>query len=156
RRRRGAVRVGALRAGDARPGRPDPDVRRAAHLELPALAERVHRAVLHRKAVAGLRPARSRGRDRGVRRPGPEVRRPVSSFLSRLAVVAVGLPVVLGLVHLGGWWLFGLAAAAVVLALDELFRLTRALQPVAIAGFVGGLLALVGAEAGGVGWMVGG
>jgi len=80
----------------------------------------------------------------------------VSSFLSRLAVVAVGLPVVLGLVHLGGWWLFGLAAVVAVLALDELFRLTRELQPVAIAGFVGGLLALLGAEASGVGWMVGG
>jgi phosphatidate cytidylyltransferase len=80
----------------------------------------------------------------------------VSAFVSRLAVVIVGLPVVLGLVHLGGWWLFGLAAAAAVLALDELFRLIRSLHPVAIAGFVGGLLALWGAEASGVTWMVGG
>ncbi len=80
----------------------------------------------------------------------------MSSFVSRLAVVVVGLPVVLGLVHLGGWWLFGLAAVAAVLALDELFRLTRSLHPVAIAGFVGGLLALWGAEASGVTWMVGG
>jgi phosphatidate cytidylyltransferase len=80
----------------------------------------------------------------------------VNSFISRLAVVIVGLPVVLGVVHLGGWWLFGLAAVAAVLALDELFRLTRSLHPVAIAGFVGGLLALWGAEASGVTWMVGG
>jgi phosphatidate cytidylyltransferase len=80
----------------------------------------------------------------------------VSSFLSRLAVVIVGLPIVLGLVHLGGWWLFGLAAVAAVFALDEFFRLTRAMHPVTIAGFVGGLLALWGAEASGVQWMVGG
>jgi phosphatidate cytidylyltransferase len=80
----------------------------------------------------------------------------VSSFLSRLAVVIVGLPIVLGLVHLGGWWLFGLAAVAAVLALDELWRLTKALHPVGIAGFVGGLLALWGAEASGVTWMIGG
>jgi len=80
----------------------------------------------------------------------------VNSFISRLAVVIVGLPVVLGVVHLGGWWLFGLAAVGAVLALDELFRLTRSLHPVAIAGFVGGLLALWGAEASGVTWMVGG
>lgn len=80
----------------------------------------------------------------------------MSSFVSRLAVVVVGLPVVLFLVHLGGWWLFGLAAVAAVFALDEFFRLTRSLHPVAIAGFVGGLLALWGAEASGVTWMVGG
>ena len=52
-------------------------------------------------------------------RARPEVRGPVSSFVSRLAVVVVGLPVVLGLVHLGGWWLFGLAAVAAVFALTS-------------------------------------
>jgi phosphatidate cytidylyltransferase len=80
----------------------------------------------------------------------------VRSFLSRIAIAVVGLPAVLGLVWLGGWWLFGLAAAAAVLALHELFRLTRSLRPVALAGFVGAVLALWGAEAGGPRWMVGG
>jgi phosphatidate cytidylyltransferase len=80
----------------------------------------------------------------------------VTGFLSRVAVVAVGLPVVLGLVWLGGWWLFGLAAVAAVLALHELYRLTRGARPVALAGFAGALLALWGAEAGGPRWMLAG
>jgi phosphatidate cytidylyltransferase len=80
----------------------------------------------------------------------------VRSFLSRIAVVAVGLPVVLGLVWLGGWWLFGLAAVAALLGLHELYMLTRRLRPVALAGFVGTLLALGGAEAGGPRWMIAG
>jgi phosphatidate cytidylyltransferase len=80
----------------------------------------------------------------------------VTGFLSRIAVVAVGLPVVLGLVWLGGWWLFGLAAVAGVLGLHELYALTRRARPVALAGFAGALLALWGAEAGGTRWMVAG
>jgi phosphatidate cytidylyltransferase len=80
----------------------------------------------------------------------------VKSFLSRIAVVGVGLPVVLGLVWLGGWWLFGLAAVAAVLGLHELYTLARRLRPVALAGFAGTLLALWGAEAGGTRWMVAG
>jgi phosphatidate cytidylyltransferase len=80
----------------------------------------------------------------------------VRSFVSRIAVVAVGLPVVLGLVWLGGWWLFGLAAVAAVLGLHELYMLTRRLRPVALAGFAGTLLALLGAEAGGTRWMAAG
>ena len=80
----------------------------------------------------------------------------MSGFLSRIAVIAVGLPVVLGLLWLGGWWLFGLAAVAAVLALHELYRLTRRARPVALAGFAGALLALWGAEAGGPRWMVAG
>jgi phosphatidate cytidylyltransferase len=80
----------------------------------------------------------------------------VTAFLSRIAVVAVGLPVVLGLVWLGGWWLFGLAAVAAALGLHELYTLTRRARPVALAGFAGALLALGGAEAGGPRWMVAG
>jgi phosphatidate cytidylyltransferase len=80
----------------------------------------------------------------------------VTGFLSRIAVVAVGLPVVLGLVWLGGWWLFGLAAVATALGLHELYTLTRRARPVALAGFAGALLALWGAEAGGPRWMVAG
>ena len=33
----------------------------------------------------------------------------MNQFLSRVLVTVVGLPVVLGFIYLGGWWLFGLA-----------------------------------------------
>jgi len=80
----------------------------------------------------------------------------VSNALSRLLVAAVGIPVVIGLVYLGGWWVFALAAVAATIALHEFWLLARPLRPLAPAGYVGGLLALVGAELGGVTWMVGG
>jgi phosphatidate cytidylyltransferase len=80
----------------------------------------------------------------------------LGNALSRLLVAAVGIPVVLGLVYLGGWWVFGLAAVAAAIALHEFWLLARPLSPLAPAGYVGGLLALVGAELGGVTWMVGG
>jgi phosphatidate cytidylyltransferase len=80
----------------------------------------------------------------------------VTNALSRLVVAAAGIPLVLGLVYLGGWWVFGLAAVAATIALHEFWLLARPLSPLAPAGYVGGLLALVGAELGGVTWMVGG
>jgi phosphatidate cytidylyltransferase len=80
----------------------------------------------------------------------------VTSFWSRIVVAAVLLPAVLGLVYLGGWWLWALAAAAAFLALHELYRMVRPLRPVVIAGFAGTLLALVGAQTGGVAWMTAG
>jgi phosphatidate cytidylyltransferase len=80
----------------------------------------------------------------------------VTNALSRLLVAAAGIPLVLGLVYLGGWWVFGLAAVAAAIALHEFWLLARPLSPLAPAGYVGGLLALVGAELGGVTWMVGG
>ena len=68
RRRRGRVPAAALRARDARP-RPDhPHERRAAALELPALAVGVLRARLPRRALAGLHPRGLRGVARRVRR----------------------------------------------------------------------------------------
>ena len=58
---RGGVPQPPLRARDARPRPPDPDQRRAAALQLPALAVRLLRAGLPRRALARLRPrARSR------------------------------------------------------------------------------------------------
>jgi len=80
----------------------------------------------------------------------------MNAFFSRLLVAAVGVPVVLGLAYLGGWWLFGLVAIAAAVALHEYWLLARKLRPLAPAGYVGGILALVGAESGGVEWMVGG
>jgi len=80
----------------------------------------------------------------------------MSNWLSRLLVAAVGLPVVLLVVYLGGWWVFGLAALATVVSLHEFWLLARPLAPLAPAGYIGAALALVGAEMGGIGWMVGG
>jgi phosphatidate cytidylyltransferase len=63
---------------------------------------------------------------------------------------------VLGLVYLGGWWLWALVVVAAFLALHELYRMVRPLRPVVLAGYAGTLLALVGAQTGGLTWMLGG
>src|SRR5690349_3183565 len=80
----------------------------------------------------------------------------MSNWLSRLVVAAIGLPVVLGTVYLGGWRVFALAALATLVSLHEYWLLARPLAPLAPAGYVGAVLALAGAEVGGIGWMVGG
>jgi phosphatidate cytidylyltransferase len=80
----------------------------------------------------------------------------MTSFWSRLVVSVVLLPIVLGVVYLGGWWVFGLVAVAAAIALHEFWLLARPLRPLAPAGYVGAALALVGAEIGGVHWMLGG
>jgi len=80
----------------------------------------------------------------------------MTSFVSRIVIAAAGIPIVLGLVYLGGWWLFALAAAAAMIALHEFWLLTRPLRPLAPAGYVGSILALVGAEVAGIDWMIGG
>jgi phosphatidate cytidylyltransferase len=80
----------------------------------------------------------------------------MSNVTSRLLVAAPAIPVVLGAVYLGGWWLFALVAVAALLALHEYWVLAKPLAPLAPAGYVGVALALVGAETSGVLWMVGG
>jgi phosphatidate cytidylyltransferase len=80
----------------------------------------------------------------------------MSNAVSRVVVGLIGLPIVLGVVYLGGWWVFGLAAVVAAIALHEFWLLARALAPLAPAGHIGAALALVGAEVGGVGWMIGG
>ena len=80
----------------------------------------------------------------------------MSSFWSRILVGLVGIPVVLGVVYLGGWWVFGLAAVGAAIALHEFWLMTRPLRPLAPAGYVGAGLALAAAEVGDVGWMLGG
>jgi phosphatidate cytidylyltransferase len=79
----------------------------------------------------------------------------MSTFVSRLVVAAAALPVVLGLVYLGGWWMFALVAVGATLALHEFWLLARPLSPLSPAGSVGGLLALVAAKVSGTEWMVG-
>jgi phosphatidate cytidylyltransferase len=80
----------------------------------------------------------------------------MSNVVSRLAVAVAAIPVVLGAVYLGGWWLFAVVVAAAVLGLHEFWLLAKPLAPLAPAGYIGALLALAGAELSGVLWMVGG
>lgn len=80
----------------------------------------------------------------------------MSAFWSRIVVGAALLPLVLGFVWLGGWWLLALAAAAALVGLHEFYSMTRALRPLVLAGYFGGVAALLGAQLGGLGWMLGG
>src|SRR5579862_9430737 len=80
----------------------------------------------------------------------------MSNFLSRVAVAAVGLPLVLGLLWLGGWWLFALVLVASLVAVHEFVTTARPLRPLAPALYGGVVLALVGARTGGIVWMLGG
>ncbi len=75
---------------------------------------------------------------------------------SRVLVAVIGLPVVLLLVHGGGWWLFALAAVAAVLALHEFALMIRSLRPVILAAYTGALLSLLGARLGGIDWTMAG
>ncbi|HEY1368363.1 MAG TPA: phosphatidate cytidylyltransferase [Gaiellaceae bacterium] len=80
----------------------------------------------------------------------------MSSFISRIVVAVAALPLVLGLVWLGGWWLFALVAVGALIALHEFYAMARPLRPLVAAGYGGGLLALVGAQAGGLDWALAG
>jgi phosphatidate cytidylyltransferase len=80
----------------------------------------------------------------------------MTPLLSRVLVAVVGLPLVLGLVYLGGWWLFALVAVAAVLALHEYALMIRSLRPVILAAYAGALLSLLGALLGGLEWTVAG
>lgn len=80
----------------------------------------------------------------------------MSQFVSRVLVTVVALPLVLWLVYLGGWALFGLALVVALIALHELYVMARALRPLVLAGYAGALATLLGAHLGGSTWMVGG
>jgi phosphatidate cytidylyltransferase len=80
----------------------------------------------------------------------------MSNAVSRVVVGLIGAPIVLGVVYLGGWWVFAIAAIAAAIALHEFWLLARPLAPLAPAGHIGAALGLVGAEVGGIGWMIGG
>ncbi|HET8606192.1 MAG TPA: phosphatidate cytidylyltransferase, partial [Gaiellaceae bacterium] len=54
------------------------------------------------------------------------------------------------------WWLFALVAVAGAVSLHEYWLLSRALAPLAPAGYIGAALALVGAQVSGLRWLVGG
>ncbi len=80
----------------------------------------------------------------------------MSNLVSRILVGVVGLPVVLGLVWLGGWWLFALLTGAALVGAHEFVTMARPLRPLAPAVYAGAVLALVGARTGGLEWMLAG
>ncbi len=80
----------------------------------------------------------------------------MNPFLSRILVAATGLPAVLGLVWLGGWWLWALAVAVGLIALHEFYVMARPLRPLVLAGYTGLVLTLLGEQLGGTIWMIGG
>jgi phosphatidate cytidylyltransferase len=69
----------------------------------------------------------------------------MTALVSRILVAAALLPVVLLLIWAGGWWMVGLAAVAGMVALHELYVMTRTLRPVLLAGYAGTLATLIGA-----------
>jgi phosphatidate cytidylyltransferase len=80
----------------------------------------------------------------------------MNDLVSRLVVAAVGLPLVLGMLWLGGWWLFTLLALASLVAVHEFVTTARPLRPLAPAVYGGVFLALFGARTGGIVWLFGG
>jgi phosphatidate cytidylyltransferase len=80
----------------------------------------------------------------------------MSPFWSRIVISLALLPVVLGAVYLGGWWVFALVTIAAGVALHEYWLMARPLAPLAPAGDIGAALALVGAEVSGIRWMLAG
>src|ERR1700751_1382493 len=79
----------------------------------------------------------------------------MTNFASRLVVAAVGLPLVLGMLWLGGRWVFTLLAVAAWIGVHEFVTTARPLRPLAPARYAGGLLALWGARMGGRVWLLG-
>jgi CDP-diglyceride synthetase len=80
----------------------------------------------------------------------------MSNAVSRIVVALALLPVVLVAVYYGGWYVFAVVAIAAGVSLHEYWLLARPLAPLALAGYIGAALALVGAEISGIAWMVGG
>ncbi len=76
--------------------------------------------------------------------------------LADFALLVVLLPAVIGVVYLGGWWLWALALLGGLIALHELYVMGKELRPLVLAGYLGFVLALLGVKLGGVPWMVGG
>ena len=80
----------------------------------------------------------------------------MSPLFSRIVVAAILLPIVLGIVWLGGWWLFGLALIGGLIALHELYAMARGLRPIVLGGYAGLVMTLVGAQLGGTTWLLAG
>jgi phosphatidate cytidylyltransferase len=78
----------------------------------------------------------------------------MSPLASRVAVAAIGLPLVLAALWAGGWWLFALVLPAALLALHEFFVMTKPLRPIPLAGYTGIAGLLVAVQDGDLLWAV--
>jgi phosphatidate cytidylyltransferase len=79
----------------------------------------------------------------------------VAELVSRVVVAIVALPLVLGLVYVGGWWLFALGGVAAVLAVHEFAALVRQLRPLVLAAYLGAIAMLVAAAYDRIDWLLG-
>ena len=80
----------------------------------------------------------------------------MSQGLSRIVVALCLLPIVLGAVWLGGWWLIALAIVGGLMALHELYVMGRGLRPILLGGYIGLVLTLIGSQTGEISWVLGG
>ena len=80
----------------------------------------------------------------------------MNPFVSRILVALILLPVVLGVVWAGGWWLFTLALVGGLLAMHELYGMARGLHPIVLGGYGGLVLTVLGAQLGGLPWLLAG
>src|SRR6185295_3786738 len=173
--RGGGIPGAALRTRDARPRRHHPHERRAADVELPAVAVGVLGARVPRRAVAGLLARGVRRRARRVRRAPAPVRGPLMAAgrggreaggqvrrrpqprpprsdtgdLGPRILVAIPALAFAGVIVGLGHWVF--AAGLFVLGaicLHELFAMFAFTNPSRLAGFIGLAGLLVAAEAG--------
>ena len=80
----------------------------------------------------------------------------MTNLISRVLVGVVGLPLVLGLAWLGGWWLAAVVLVASFVAVHEFVTVTRPLRPLAPALYLGVVFAIVLAQTCGPVWMLGG
>jgi phosphatidate cytidylyltransferase len=80
----------------------------------------------------------------------------MTPLLSRVAVAAAGLPIVVFAAYYGSWALFTIVTVAGLVGLHELYRIARSLRPLVLAGYGGVLAAFLGATLGGPSWMLGG
>jgi phosphatidate cytidylyltransferase len=78
----------------------------------------------------------------------------MSSFWSRIVVAALLLPALIGVVYLGGWWLWALALVGALLALHELYAMGAAHRPLRLGGYAGAVAALLGVQLGGPAWLL--
>jgi phosphatidate cytidylyltransferase len=80
----------------------------------------------------------------------------MSQLVNRVFVSVLALPLVLGVVYLGGWALLGLALVAALIAVHEYAVLVRPLRPLVLAAYLGAGAMVVGASVGGSRWLLGG
>src|SRR6476661_2974368 len=126
--RRGRAPCTSVRSRDARPRPRDPHQRRAARVQLPALAGGLRRIPLHARPLARLRRGAAGGGAVGLCDAPAAVRQAVSGLVGRVLI------------------------AVPLIAMHEYGAATRSLRPLTIAGFAGVTGIIVVTHQGGLVW----